>query len=233
VNNLILEVLYPEYMNLYGDTGNINYLKQCLPNLKVIYTSFHQKPAFLTKKIAMLYLGPMTENSQELIAEKLYPYKKEIKDLIKNNIFVLATGNAFELFGKYIEKQNKEQFKGLGLYNFYTIRFNHLRYNENTIGIFNNLEIVGFKNQLSFSYGKITKPFLKITKGTGINKESKLEGIKDHNFYGTYLLGPLLVNNPFLSKKIFEDLNIKYQLPYFVDSLKAYNKRIDDIKKEK
>ena len=230
---MILEVLYPEYMNLYGDTGNINYLKQCLPNLKVIYTSFHQKPAFLTKKIAMLYLGPMTENSQELIAEKLYPYKKEIKDLIKNNIFVLATGNAFELFGKYIEKQNKEQFKGLGLYNFYTIRFNHLRYNENTIGILNNLKIVGFKNQLSFSYGKITKPFLKITKGTGINKESKLEGIKDHNFYGTYLLGPLLVNNPFLSKKIFEDLNIKYQLPYFVDSLKAYNKRIDDIKKEK
>lgn len=230
---MILEVLYPEYMNLYGDKGNVKYLKQCLPNLEIIYTSFQQEPSFLTKKIDILYLGPMSEDSQELIAEKLYPYKKEIKKLIENNTFILATGNAFELFGKYIKKENKEKIKGLGLYNFYSTRFNDFRYNENTIGIFDNLEIVGCKNQLSFSYGKINKPFLKIIKGTGLNKESKLEGIKDHNFYGTYLLGPLLVNNPFLSKKIFEDLKIKYQLPYFVDSLKAYNKRIDDLKKEK
>lgn len=230
---MILEVLYPEYMNLYGDKGNVKYLKQCLPNLEIIYTSFQQEPSFLTKKIDILYLGPMSEDSQELIAKKLYPYKKEIKALIENNTFILATGNAFELFGKYIEKENKEKIKGLGLYNFYSTRFNDFRYNENTIGIFDNLEIVGCKNQLSFSYGKINKPFLKIIKGTGLNKESKLEGIKDHNFYGTYLLGPLLVNNPFLSKKIFEDLKIKYQLPYFVDSLKAYNKRIDDLKKEK
>jgi len=233
VNKLILEVLYPEYMNLYGDNGNIKYLQQCLPNLEVIYTSFQQEPAFLTKKIDMLYLGPMTEDSQELISEKLYPYKKEIKDLIKNNTFILATGNAFELFGKYIEKENKERIKGLELYDFYATRFNSLRYNENTIGIFENLEIVGSKNQLSFSYGKINKPFLKIIKGTGLNKESTLEGIKDKNFYGTYLLGPILVNNPFLTKKILEDLKVKYQLPFFVDSLKAYNKRIDDIKKEK
>ena len=44
--------------------------------------------------------------------------------------------------------------------------------------------------------------FAKVERGIGINKESKLEGIKVNNLIGTYLLGPILVLNPLLTKKI-------------------------------
>ena len=72
-----IEVLYNEYMNLYGDTGNIKYLEKCIDKVKIIYTGLNDKPKFLTQKIDMLYLGPCTENHQEEIIELLLPYKNK------------------------------------------------------------------------------------------------------------------------------------------------------------
>lgn len=61
-----IEILFPEFCNLYGDISNIKYLKKCLSNQKVKYieTSFDMEPSFVTQDINFIYLGPMTENRQ-------------------------------------------------------------------------------------------------------------------------------------------------------------------------
>ena len=41
--------------------------------------------------------------------------------------------------------------------------------------------------------------FAKVEKGIGLNKDSKLEGIYDHHFIGTYIIGPILIINPLLT----------------------------------
>lgn len=80
-----IEILFPEFCNLYGDISNIKYLKKCLSNQKVKYieTSFDMEPSFVTQDINFIYLGPMTENRQEKVIKKLMPYKKRIEELIE------------------------------------------------------------------------------------------------------------------------------------------------------
>ena len=43
---LRIEVLFPEVCNLYGDLGNIQYLRACLPDAEFIETALTQKPEF-------------------------------------------------------------------------------------------------------------------------------------------------------------------------------------------
>ena len=98
-----IEVLFPEVCNLYGDLQNMNYLKKCLPEAEFINTSLGEKPAFVTEKIDFIYLGPMTEKTQEKVIQKLLPYKSRIEDLIESNVVFLFTGNAMEVLGKNIK----------------------------------------------------------------------------------------------------------------------------------
>jgi len=221
-----IEILYPEYCNLYGDTGNVKYLQKCLPNANFIFTSLTSVPKFVNEKIDFLYIGPTTENCQEEIIALLEPYKKNIEELIENNTIILTTGNSLEIFGQYIEKIDGTKIEGLKIFNTYAKRIDNDRFNELSLGNFNDLEIVGFKNQLSHSYGENSNNyFLEMQKGTGINKETKLEGIHKNNFYGTYLLGPILPLNPDFTKHL-----LKIEIPYYEEAKKAYKLRLTEFK---
>lgn len=94
-----------------------------------------------------------------------------------------------------------------------------------------NIEIVGFKNQLSFSYGDNSNEyFLEMIKGTGINTETKLEGIKRNNFFGTYLLGPILALNPKFMKHILILLGLENTILPFEDvANSAYEARLKEF----
>ena len=78
-----IEILYSEVANLFGDMANIKYLEKFLPKAKFIYTTLNEKPRFIKEKINLVYMGPMSENSQELVIKTLSNYKKEE---IKNEI---------------------------------------------------------------------------------------------------------------------------------------------------
>ncbi|MBR1376776.1 MAG: hypothetical protein IJ565_03080 [Bacilli bacterium] len=224
-----IEILYSEVANLFGDMANIKYLEKCLPKAKFIYTSLNEKPRFIKEKINLVYMGPMSENSQELVIKTLSNYKKEIKDAIKNNVNFLITGNAIEIFGKYIENEDGTKIKGLGLFEIYSKRKMMKRYNSIELGTFEDLEIVGFKSSFTEIYGNAPK-FLDIVRGYGNSKDSKVEGIKKNNFIATTLLGPILVINPFFTKYLFKKMGIKSKLAFENETIEAYNKRLEEFK---
>ena len=67
--------------------------------------------------------------------------------------------------------------------------------------------------------------------GIGLNKESKLEGIKINNLIATYVLGPILIFNPLLTKKILTMLGVKEpKLAYEKEIMDAYNQRLEEVK---
>lgn len=226
-----IEILYPEICNLYGDSYNYRYLKQSLKNGNFIETSLNDKPKFIDKKnqVNFVYIGSMTEDNQKLVISKLLPYKKEIKDYIENNNIILATGNSFEIFGNYIEKE-EEKLEALQIFDFYTeLDYNH-RHNSLFIGEFNNSKIVGFKSEFSFSYREDGKyNFIKVDRGVGLNKEDFYEGIKYKNFYGTYLLGPILPMNPYFTKFLLNEAGFDVE-PAFMDAaMDAYDFRVKEM----
>ena len=59
-----IEILYPELCTLYGDKGNMQYLKLCLPDAEFVETTLNAKPLFLTEDIDLVYMCSMSEKSQ-------------------------------------------------------------------------------------------------------------------------------------------------------------------------
>ena len=230
--NLKIEILFPEFCNLYGDISNMKYLKKSIPKANFHETAFDEEPKFVNEQVNLIYLGPMTESMQEKVITKLKPYTERIKELIDQNVIFLITGNALEIFGNYIENEDGSKIEGLGIFNIHAKRDMLHRHNSLFIGEWENIEIVGFKSQFTMCYGENEQNyFAKVQKGIGINKESNLEGIQKNNFIGTYLIGPILILNPLLTKKLIEKMGIKgVKAAFEEDTIAAYKQRLNEFK---
>lgn len=229
----IVEILFPEFCNLYGDISNMKYLKKCIPEANFIETSFNDEPTFASKEVNLIYMGPMTEKMQEKVIKKLIPYKKKIEELIENNVVFLITGNAIEIFGKYIENEDGSRIEGLDIFNIYAKRNMLKRHNSIFVGKYEDIDIVGFKSQFTFSYGENEENyFVKVEKGIGLNPESNLEGIQKNNFIATYVIGPMLILNPEFTKKILEKMGIEEpKIALEEDVKKAYEQRLKELRR--
>lgn len=227
-----VEILFPEFCNLYGDMYNMKYLKMCIPEAEFIETALEEEPAFVKENVNLIYLGPMTENTQEKVIKKLFPYKERIIELIEKNVVFLFTGNALEILGKYIENEDESKIEGLGIFDVYAKRDMMHRHNSYLIGKYEDIEIIGFKSQFTMMYGNnLETPFIEVEKGIGINKQSKIEGIKKNNFIGTYLIGPMLILNPLFTQKLLKMLGEEKEIALKEDTMAAYNERIKELKR--
>ena len=228
---LKIEVLFPEICNLFGNMYNIIYLEKSVQDIEIIYTSLTDTPKFVDEKVDMIYMAPMTENSQELVIEKLKPYTDKIKELIEQNQLFLVIGNALEIFGKYIENEDGSRIEGLGITDLYAKRDMMHRYNSLFLGKIEDIKIVGFKSQFAMSYGDNSSNYLfDALKGPGINEASKFEGIRINNFMGTYVLGPILVLNPYFTKYLLKLIGIKdINLAYEEEAESCYKIRLKEF----
>ena len=233
--DLKIEILFPEFCNLFADSQNMRYLKQCIPEATFIETSFNEEPKFVSEKINLIYLGAMTEKMQEKVIAKLKKYKSKIEELIEQNTIFLFTGNSLEVMGEYIENEDGSKIEGLGIFKVHAKRDMLHRHNSFFIGDFEGIEIVGFKSQFTMMYGENEENyFSKVEKGIGINKDSKYEGIRKNNFLGTYLLGPILILNPEFTKKLLNKMGIeKPTLAFEKEVEEAYKQRLKEFKEIK
>lgn len=221
-----IEVLYPELSNLYGDYYNAKYLAKCIDGAEIIYTSNDEEPAFVSNKIDMIYMGSMSERNQEFAIEHLMKYKDKIKELIEDGLIVLATGNSLEIFGKYIEDKDRK-IECLGALDFYAKRQMNDRRNCFFLGKYKDMKIVGHKGQFSFCHGRLAdEKNIQVIGGFGINLESKSEGIFYKNFFGTYILGPFLILNPYFVKLLLNKLGVDETLAYEKEIMDAYKDRL-------
>ena len=228
-----IEVLYPEFCNLNGDMGNVKYLKKCLPEAKFIETSINEQPAFCTQDdISLIYMGTLSERSQEIVIKKLMPYKQRIEELIDKGQVFLFTGNSLEVLGEYIINEDKSKIEALGIFNVHAKRDMLHRHNSFFLGKYEDIELLGFKSQFTMLYGDNSNEyFATVEMGIGINKESKLEGIKKNNFIGTYIIGPVLILNPEFTLKLLSLMGVKEpKLAFEKEMIEAYKIRYKKFK---
>ena len=174
--------LYYDLMNLYGDIGNIKALTYHLKEqgIKPIIKRLSIDDDINFNELDLIYIGSSTENNREIAFNHLKKYKKEIKNQIENNKPFLITGNALTLFAK----------EYLDIFN-----INYQKSNRNVSEIttkYKNIDIYGFiNNEDKLIYNNIENLF-------------QNDGIKYKNFYGTTLIGPILVRNPEFLKDFLE-----------------------------
>lgn len=226
--------LYYDLMNLYGDNGNIKAIKYQLENqgIKTIIDFLTVGDNIDFDKYDLIYIGPGTYDNQKIVLKDLIKYQKNIKRFIDDNKFIIATGNALEFFGKNIKPLNGKKTKALNIFEFESEEID-LRLVGETVATCNNLkkEVIGFQNQNSI-ITNLETPWFKLTKGIGSNVNSNIEGINYKNFYGTYMIGPILVRNSelleLICKKLVLQKNKDFKFKSFNVTLenKAYNEYI-------
>lgn len=228
---MIIEFLYPTVASLYGEHGNLTYLRQTFPEATFVSTDFTDTPRFLSGEVDLVYIGPMSERSQRKIMNILRPYVARIRELIENGQYFLVTGNAVDMFGTSIEYEDIGVVEALNLFPF-TSKLTMLgRFNCMVMGTFEGMKLVGHKTQFSMSYGDFKENmFFKVDKGIGMNPKTMEEGIRYHNFFATQMIGPMLVLNPHFTQWLFNRVaNREVILPYKDALLLAYDRRVEDF----
>lgn len=193
--------LYYNLMNLYGEYGNVLALKRALEEKgeKAEIVKLSVGDEFDFSECGLIYIGSGTERSQKAALEYIAPYRDEIYNAWKGGADILATGNAFEMFGEKITDADGKEHKGLGFFDFVTLEGSK-RIVTDSLCEFENHEIIGFVNKASQIFG-IEKPFFAVKQGAGnSDSETANEGIKTDGFYGTHIIGPLLVRNQYMAE---------------------------------
>ncbi len=196
--------LYYDFLNLYGESGNIKIISNILKYNKIkheiLYLSLDDELEF--DKYDLVYIGSGTEDNLLIALKHLSKYKNDIKKYIEDNKFMLVTGNSVDMFGKKIDDN-----KALNIFEYEVSK--GIRKKEE---VYHN-KILGFINNNSYN-----------------NKYCDTDIIRHNNFYGTYILGPILVRNPHLVKQFLNNLTnkkLKYDLKL---ETKAYNEFIKNFK---
>ena len=189
--------LYYDLMNLYGENGNIRALIKALTD--------HQVPYQLTKlslgndidfeTYDLIYIGMGSEPNLLLTLDHLQKYQVVIKEIINGGTLFIVTGNALDLFTNNIKLKTKN-YSGLGIIAAEAVEQDERQVGERDFKVdFLDKPIIGFENCAT----KLT---------------NSLPLIKINNFYGTHLIGPLLVRNPYFTEYLVKTLLTKKKLKY-------------------
>lgn len=220
-----IEILFPDLCCLYGDKGNTKFLQQCLPDAEFIFTGLNSKPAFLTEEIDLCCMYSMSEKSQEVILDRLMPCKEEITAACREGkTLFLLLGNAMELFGQDITREDGSKVACLGVFDTHTLRHAPNRFNTLIQASFEGMTLLGYTSRFADTFG-ITQDMAlcQVQIGSGSDPKTKLEGIRSGRVIATYLLGPLLVANPDFTKWLLQQLGVQSPvLPFEAALYQAY-----------
>ncbi|MBQ6066350.1 MAG: hypothetical protein IJK89_05975 [Clostridia bacterium] len=232
---MTIEVLFAEVCNLCGDAQNAAYLKQTLPDAEVIDTSLPDRPFFADHTPDMIYMGNMSERIQRRVVETLRPYRDRLQELIDGGTVMLFTGNAWEVLTKHISYvTEKIELDGLGLLDL-TVKTDWFdRYNGKVLGRCGDIDVIGFRSQFSMVHGDNSQcAFLKVERGIGVNPESKYEGVRVNNLFGTAVLGPILPNNPLFTEYLISLTGTQAQAAFREQAMAAYEQRLKEFRDPK
>ena len=219
--------LYYDLLNLYGENGNILAIKDYLENNKVDYQidfkTINEDIKF--NDYDLIYVGSGTEDNILLCIKDFNKYKGDIKTFIENDKYIIATGNANILFGNTYTTLNKETINTIKVFNYDAKETPFRTVGEQLYKDHNNQKIIGFLNH-QVAFKNYDSNLFKVISGNGYHPHKHREGFNYKNFYGTLLIGPFLIRNPYFTQelinKFLKDHNIKSKNYINENSIKAY-----------
>lgn len=211
--------LYYDLLNLYGENGNMRYLEKKLKDQNIPYEIEYKSLGDVIhfNDYDIVYVGTGSEGNIKMALDNMMKYRGEIYEAMKKSFYII-TGDALALFGKEIHYLNGEVQKAL-----YLLDYTSYEVEENIVGeqqydcSLINKKVIGFQNR-KFKLGEYKEhnPFTVRTGNSYDNEpDNDKEGIYRDGALGTFLIGPLLVRNPYLTdyliKKICDMFTIEYR----------------------
>lgn len=216
--------LYYDLLNLYGENANTRSIKYNLElnniKVKIDYKSINDQIDF--ENYDIVYIGTGSEDNIKLALEDILKRKKELKNYIESNKYLILTGSSMNLFGKFIETK-EEKLDALSIFDYYTKYIKDANLNnaskDRIVGEIKaktkliKEEIIGFQNRCDLVYN-IKTPLFKINQNYSNDLKDENEGFIYKNVYATHIIGPLLIRNPYLLDYILEKICKEKKLEY-------------------
>jgi len=198
--------LYPRLLSVAGDRGNLLALtRRCAwrgIRSTVAEADVGVVPDFTDFDLILLHGGQDCE--MRVAARDLELKARSLHEAIEAGAVVLAVCAGYQLLGRYYAPSAGPPVTGIGVLDAVTeggsTRFiSHVAV-ACDLGPGGRHTLVGFENHSGRTYlGPGTEPLGRVIAGSGNNGDDGTEGARYRNVYATYLHGPVLPKNPWLT----------------------------------
>ncbi len=210
MTDLVIGHLYPDYLNIYADRGNIAVFRQRCAWRGIGFEVRECEPGDALPQADLYYLGGGQDRDQMLVAEDLQGKAGDLRAAVAGGASVLAVCGGYQLLGHRYRGHHGDDMPGTGLVDLETVAGDDRMIGNVTLecdlgdGVTQTL--VGFENHAGRTHlGPGLKPLGRVVRGRGNNGEDGQEGVRDGRVIGTYVHGPLLPKNPWLADLIIAE----------------------------
>ncbi len=192
--------LYPDLLNLYGDSGNLLCFKKRLEwrGIDCSINALVSGRDFLFDDYDIIFIGGGQDFEQTLVLRDLSRRKAfSLADAVERGTVILAICGGYQLLGKYYETYKGERLDFTGILDFYTIGSRKRLIGNYEFKTAEKIRVIGFENHSGKTYlGQGISPLGKVIFGSGNNGKDNTEGARYKNTFCTYSHGPVLPKNP-------------------------------------
>jgi CobQ-like glutamine amidotransferase family enzyme len=198
--------LYPEYLNIYADRGNIAVFSR-----RAAARGHELRVEAVTLETALepgahdlLYVGGGQDREQAMIAPDLAARGDAIRGAVESGTALLAVCGGYQLLGRGYRGRDGSWLAGAGLFPHETLAGEKRMIGdvllESLLAEAPGRTIAGFENHAGRTVlDDGAEPLGRVVAGYGNDGKSAFEGCRVARAVGTYLHGPLLPRNPWLA----------------------------------
>ena len=198
--------LYPEYLNIYADRGNIAVLarRAALRGHELEVRAVGLGETLDSSAHDLLYVGGGQDREQGLVAPDLEAKSEAVHAAHARGVALLAVCGGYQLLGRGYRGRDGSFMPGVGLFAHETVAGDVRMIGDVLLecelepGL--KRQLAGFENhagQTVLDPG--AEPLGRVVHGFGNDGRSGFEGCRLGRAVGTYLHGPLLPRNPWLA----------------------------------
>jgi lipid II isoglutaminyl synthase (glutamine-hydrolysing) len=198
--------LYPDYLNIYADRGNIAVLARrgAWRGHELEVTALGIGDGIVPGAHDLYYVGGGQDREQLLVAEDLVGKTEGLRAAVADGAAVLAVCGGYQLLGRGYRGFHGEDMPGIGLLPLETVAGERRMIGDVLLEC--ELEpgekrsLAGFENHAGRTrLDPGAEPLGRVLAGFGNDGESGFEGCHAGRVIGTYLHGPLLPRNAWLA----------------------------------
>jgi hypothetical protein len=200
--------LYPDYLNIYADRGNIAVLAARAAarghDLEVVAVGPGDA---VPGGIDLFYVGGGQDREQALVAQDLAGKRDALHDAVAGGAAFLAVCGGYQLLGRFYRDRAGVELPGIALLPLHTVAGERRMIGDVLLDCtWADQTLAGFENHAGRTHlDEGAQPLGGVLHGFGNDGVSGAEGCRDGRVYGTYLHGPLLPRNPWFADRLLAD----------------------------
>jgi lipid II isoglutaminyl synthase (glutamine-hydrolysing) len=200
--------LYPDYLNIYADRGNIAVLTE---RARVRGHEVDVVPIGLDTDVPagidLFYVGGGQDREQALVSRDLAGKGDALHAAVEAGAAFLAVCGGYQLLGRYYRGRDGAELPGIGLLPLHTVAGERRMIGDVLLSCdWAGQTLAGFENHAGRTQLDAgAEPLGRVLAGFGNDGETGFEGCRQGRVYGTYLHGPLLPRNPWFADLLLGD----------------------------